>query len=54
MPRMPEVFTAPIAEARRAREAEAESANEAVPYYEGILADEPDALVRSFAAPARP
>jgi hypothetical protein len=50
MPRMPEVFTAPIAEARRAREAEAESANEAVPYYEGILADEPDALVRSFAA----
>ena len=50
MPWMPEVFTAPIAEARRAREAEAESANDAVPYYEGILADEPDALVRSFAA----
>ena len=50
MPWMPEVFTAPIAEARRAREAEAENANEAVPYYEGILADEPDALVRSFAA----
>lgn len=50
MPWMPEVFTAPIAEARRAREAEAEGANDAVPYYEGILADEPDALVRSFAA----
>lgn len=50
MPWMPEVFTAPIAEARRAREAEAEGVNDAVPYYEGILADEPDALVRSFAA----
>ena len=50
MPWMPEVFTAPIAEARRAREAQAEGANDAVPYYEGILADEPDALVRSFAA----
>jgi hypothetical protein len=50
MPWMPEVFTAPIAEVRRAREAEAERANDAVPYYEGILADEPDALVRSFAA----
>ena len=43
MPWMPEVFSAPIAEAIRA------SANDAVPYYEGILADEPDALVRSFA-----
>ena len=50
MPWMPEIFTAPIAEARRAREAQAEGANDAVPYYEGILADEPDALVRSFAA----
>jgi hypothetical protein len=49
MPWMPEVFTAPIAEARRPQEAEATSTNDAVPYYEGILADEPDALVRSFA-----
>jgi hypothetical protein len=45
---MPEVFTAPIAEARRAQE-EAARTNDAVPYYEGIMADEPDALVRSFA-----
>jgi hypothetical protein len=43
MPWMPEVFSAPIAEAIRA------SANDAVPYYEGILADESGALVRSFA-----
>jgi SnoaL-like protein len=50
MPWMPEVFTAPIAEARRAQEAKAEGTNDAVPYYEGILADEPDALVGSFAA----
>jgi hypothetical protein len=50
MPWMPEVFTGPIADARRARDAETENANDAVPYYEGILADEPDALVRSFAA----
>ena len=47
MPWMPEVFTAPIAEARRAEEAT--RANDAVPYYEGIMADEPGALVRSFA-----
>src|SRR5215216_2029634 len=47
MPWMPEVFTAPIAEARRAQ-GNAE-ANDAVPYYEGIMADEPDALIRSFA-----
>ena len=50
MPWMPEVFTAPIAEARRAQAEEATSTNDAVPYYEGIMADEPDALVRSFAA----
>src|ERR671915_1919341 len=50
MPWMPEVFTAPIAEARRAQEAETTSTNDAVPYYEGILADEPEALVSSFAA----
>jgi hypothetical protein len=48
MPWMPEVFTAPIAEARRSQEAM--RTNDAVPYYEGIMADEPDALVRSFAA----
>lgn len=47
MPWMPEVFTAPIAEARRHREAV--SANDAIAYYDGILAGDPDALVRSFA-----
>ncbi len=47
MPWMPEVFSAPIAEARRA--ADAAPTNDAVPYYEGIMAEEPDALVRSFA-----
>src|SRR5215212_4441849 len=50
MPWMPEVFTAPIAEARRAQAEEATGTNDAVPYYEGILSDEPDALVGSFAA----
>jgi hypothetical protein len=48
---MPEVFTAPIAEARRA-EGDAR-ANDAIAYYEGILAGEPDALVRSFAGQPR-
>jgi hypothetical protein len=48
MPWMPEVFTAPIAEARRSQRAM--TINDAVPYYEGIMADEPDALVRFFAA----
>jgi hypothetical protein len=47
MPWMPEFFSAPIAEARRA--AEAAHTNDAVPFYEGIMAEEPDALVRSFA-----
>jgi hypothetical protein len=50
MPWMPEVFSVPLAEARRAQEEEATSTNDAVPYYEGILADEPNALVCSFAA----
>jgi SnoaL-like domain len=50
MPWMPEVFTAPIAEARRTQVEKTTSTNDAVPYYEGILADEPDALVDSFAA----
>jgi hypothetical protein len=48
---MPEVFTAPIAEARR--EQDAASANDAVPYYEGILANQPEALVRSFVGEPR-
>ncbi len=51
MPWMPEVFTAPIAEARRAQEAA--RTNDAIAYYEGILAGEPDALVRSFAGQPR-
>ena len=46
---MPEVFTAPIAEARRVQEGAA-CTNDAVPYYEGIMAGEPEALLRSFAA----
>jgi hypothetical protein len=48
---MPEVFTAPIAAARRAEEAA--PTKDAVPYYEGIMADEPDALIRSFAGEPR-
>jgi hypothetical protein len=48
---MPEVFTAPISEARHA-EGEAPS-NDAIAYYEGILAGQPDALVRSFAGQPR-
>lgn len=51
MPWMPEVFTAPIAEARRAEEAV--HANDAVPYYEGIMAEEPGALIHSFAGEPR-
>ena len=49
MPWMPEVFTAPIAEARHAQEEEAALTNSAIPYYQGILAEEPVALIRSFA-----
>ena len=45
---MPESFAAPTAEARYAQE-EAAHTNDAVPFYEGIMADEPDALIRSFA-----
>ena len=48
MPWMPESFAAPTAEARYAR-VEAAHTNDAVPFYEGIMADEPDALIRSFA-----
>jgi len=47
MPWMPKFFSAPIAEARRA--AEAAHTNDAVPFYEGIMAEEHEALVRSFA-----
>jgi hypothetical protein len=49
MPWMPEVFSAPIAEAIPHGE-EMSVANDAVAYYEGIMANEPEALVRSFAA----
>jgi hypothetical protein len=52
MPWMPEVFTAPLAKARRVNE-EAASANDAIAYYEGIMAEEPDALIRSFAGEPR-
>jgi hypothetical protein len=48
---MPEVFTAPLAEARGAEEAA--PVNDAVAYYEGILAEEPGALIRSFAGEPR-
>jgi hypothetical protein len=48
---MPEVFTAPLAVARR--EEDAERANDAIAYYEGIMAEEPEALVRSFAGEPR-
>jgi len=44
---MPEVFTAPLAQAPR--EQDTTSANDAIAYYEGIMAGEPEALVRSFA-----
>jgi hypothetical protein len=53
MPWMPEVFTAPLAQARRVearRDENAASVNDAIAYYEGIMASEPEALVRSFAA----
>ena len=55
MPWMPEVFAAPLAEPRRveARREDAASANDAIAYYEGILAEEPEALVRSFAGQPR-
>jgi hypothetical protein len=51
MPWMPEVFTAPLAEARRAEDVA--RANDAIAYYEGILAAEPEALVQSFAGQPR-
>jgi hypothetical protein len=51
MPWMPEVFTAPIAEARHAEDVA--HANDAIVYYEGTLAGESDALVRSFVVQPR-
>jgi hypothetical protein len=51
MPWMPEVFTAPIAEARC--EQDAASANDAVPYHEGIMGNQPEALISSFAGQPR-
>src|SRR5918911_1176160 len=56
MPWMPEMFAAPLAGDRRVetrREEDAARANDAIAYYEGILAEEPDALVRSFAGQPR-
>jgi hypothetical protein len=53
MPWMPEVFTTPIAGARRADEEDAPPTNDAIAYFEGILADEPEALIRSFAGEPR-
>jgi hypothetical protein len=51
MPWMTEAFAAPIADARR--EQDDAIANDAVPYYEGIMANQPEALVRSFAGQPR-
>ncbi len=51
MPWMPEVFTAPVAEALRAQETP--GANDAIAYYEGIVAEEPGALIRSFVGEPR-
>jgi hypothetical protein len=51
LPWMPEAFTAPIAEARRAEDVA--RVNDAIAYYEGVLAGEPDALIRSFAGQPR-
>jgi hypothetical protein len=51
MPWMPEAFAAPIADARS--EQDDPSANDAVPYYEGIMANQPEALARSFAGQPR-
>ena len=56
MPWMPEMFAAPLAADRRVearREEDAARANDAIAYYEGILAEEPEALVRSFAGQPR-
>jgi hypothetical protein len=51
MPWMPDAFAAPIADARS--EQDDASANDAVPYYEGIMANNPEALVRSFVGQPR-
>jgi hypothetical protein len=51
MPWMPEAFAGPIADTRR--EQDNASANDAVPFYEGIMANQPEALIRSFAGQPR-
>jgi hypothetical protein len=50
LPWMPEIFMAEAIRREALRAREAASANDAVSYYDGIMADDPDALVRSFAA----
>src|SRR5215208_337482 len=50
MPWVRVVFSVPLAAARRAQAEEGTSTDDAVPHFEGILADEPGARVRSFAA----
>jgi hypothetical protein len=47
MPWMPELFSEPVLE--RLRDKWERERLEAVPYYDGLMAGEPDALIRSFA-----
>ncbi len=49
MPWMPEAFMSEAIRSEALRAKEAGSANDAIAYYEGIMAGEPEALVRSFA-----
>jgi hypothetical protein len=44
---MHQPLTAPLAKSLAAEESAA--SNDAVPYYEGIMAEEPEVLIRSFA-----
>jgi hypothetical protein len=53
MPWMPEVFMAEALRREALRAQEAARENDAIAYYEGIMAGEPDALVRSFAGEPR-
>jgi hypothetical protein len=48
---MHQPLTAPLAKSLPAEESAA--SNDAVPYYEGIMAEEPEALIRSFAGQPR-
>jgi hypothetical protein len=50
---MPEVFMAEALRREALRAQEAARENDAIAYYEGIMAGEPDALVRSFAGEPR-